>query len=141
MDCFICKIEGTAVQEHHVLFEHVAGANSPTVPLCSTCHDTLHRVVTRRITALRSGKACNILEWPNLRHKDELARATRLVDLAMTALVSKGLANKELPVKMMLSIPPELNRALQEFQKQYNMSSKKEAVLSLISWAMRQFRI
>ena len=47
MRCAICKNKTGSIDIHHIIPQSVGGTNMPTVPLCPTCHRSLHSLIVQ----------------------------------------------------------------------------------------------
>lgn len=119
------------LHDHHVHMRSLTGEAGAHVDLCGDCHTVLHAVAKALVTKMQGGKPNpKNLCWPYSRHPTEQQRATQLLQALVHVMLNTDRSG--LPVAMSLSIPADVNRALEVLKTQMKLS-KQQTVLLCIS--------
>ena len=110
------------MNQHHIFTSSRAGIESPTVPLCTDCHDTLHAMASKVL----KGKE---VYWPYCRHSTEGEIANKLVVPIVSAM-----SKESHEVKLAFAISKAHHKMLNRIKEATGCNSQRLTVEFLIEF-------
>lgn len=128
--CWVCFSKSNALHYHHVKPQARGGTDGETVPLCSSCHNELHKIALSKATVAKGGKSKVCQQWSNCRHELEIERANFLIGHIVRALLSEYVPVTK---KVIIDLPVQLAKALDIYKVDMKISSREKAIIYLLS--------
>lgn len=132
--CVICTEFCNALNWHHTIPVALGGEESLQIPLCPTCHDTLHAYSEAIVAKIRTGRKIKRIYWKSSIEEDN---SKPYLEILVKSILYPPVAPENKETKVMAKLEYDLHRGLQLLKMDENLGNLSTALKYCIAYTLK----
>jgi hypothetical protein len=134
MICYVCHCTPEVPHEHHPELQAYGGTDKGTVILCSNCHNSLHKEISRLHALYKKGKGGEGVRWNTARHSQEVENAKNLVLCGLKSIV---MFEGQKKTKVNISVDQQTHQTITALKGKLGASNIQDTILHCIKYTAK----
>jgi hypothetical protein len=132
--CVICTVYCNALNWHHTVPVALGGESSLQIPLCPTCHDTLHAHAEAIVAKIRTGRKIKRIFWKTSLEENN---SKVYIEILVGSILSPPIAPEDKEIKVMAKLDVNLHRGLQLIKIDNALGNLETALKYCIAYTLK----
>ena len=133
--CIICTLYCNALNWHHTVPQALGGSQSLQIPLCPTCHDTLHAHAEAVVARMRGKKNKKVTRcfW---RTAEAEYNAKPYLEILIHSIINPPVSAEDKETKVIAKLDYDLHRGLQLLKIDESLGNLEAAIKYCIAFTL-----
>lgn len=132
--CVICTNFCNALNWHHTVPVALGGSESLQIPLCPTCHDTLHAYAEAIVARIRTGRKIKRIYWKT---SVEENNSKMYLEILVKSIMDPPFSDEK-EIRVFAKLDANLHRGLQLIKMDHNLKNLENALRYCIAYTLKQ---